>query len=180
VRGLNPHPHPNVTPLRLEQEKIKSKNYPFTIWIFRIVGLLLVSNMVHADNCKENQKSVDQLMLEFRELGFGMFIHFNMATYHGVQWVEGYPEPSTFDPGVDTIDTDSWADAAKAAGMKYAVLTTKHVAGFCLWDSAYTTYDVMHPDCPYQKDLVAQFEFPAQRWTRPTRQNHPNQSGRFD
>ena len=41
--------------------------------------------------------------------------------------------------------------------MKYAMLTAKHVAGFCLWDSKYTTYDVMNPDCPYKQDLVAQF-----------------------
>jgi alpha-L-fucosidase len=41
--------------------------------------------------------------------------------------------------------------------MKYAMLTAKHVAGFCLWDSKYTTYDVMNPGCPYQQDLVAQF-----------------------
>ena len=41
--------------------------------------------------------------------------------------------------------------------MKYAVLTAKHVSGFCLWDSQYTTYDVMNPQCPYQQDLVAQF-----------------------
>lgn len=93
----------------------------------------------------------------FLDLKFGMFIHYNMATYQGVQWVEGYPSPSEFDPGVETINTDAWADAAVAAGMKYAVLTVKHVGGFCLWDSKYTTYDVMHPDCPYQKDLVAQF-----------------------
>ena len=51
----------------------------------------------------------------------------------------------------------SWADAAVSAHMTYGVLTVKHVAGFCLWDSKHTTYDVMHPDCPYQKDLVAQF-----------------------
>ena len=44
-----------------------------------------------------------------------------------------------------------------SAGMTYGVLTAKHVAGFCLWDSKYTTYDVMHPDCPYKQDLVAQF-----------------------
>jgi alpha-L-fucosidase len=85
-----------------------------------------------------------------------MFIHYNMATYKGVQWVEGYHSPADFNPG-GTVDTDAWADAAKSAGMKYGVLTAKHVAGFCLWDSKYTTYDVMHPDCPYQKDLVAQF-----------------------
>jgi len=100
--------------------------------------------------------SVEQLQVDFRKLGFGMFIHYNMATYHGVQWVEGYPCPSTFDPS-GSIDTDAWADAAKAAGMTYGVLTAKHVAGFCLWDSQYTEYDIMHPKSPVQEDIVAKF-----------------------
>ena len=102
------------------------------------------------------RKSVGQLQEDFRKLEFGMFIHYNMATYKGVQWVVGYPSPAEFNPG-GPVDTDAWADAAVSAGMKYGVLTAKHVAGFCLWDSKYTTYDVMHPDCPYRKDLVAQF-----------------------
>ncbi len=100
---------------------------------------------------------VDAMKKDFLDLKFGMFLHYNMATYMGTQWVEGYHSPANFDPGVKTIDTDAWADAAVAAGMKYGVLTVKHVSGFCLWDSKYTKYDVMHPDCPYQKDLVAQF-----------------------
>ena len=100
---------------------------------------------------------VNKLQEDFLKLKFGMFIHYNMATYQGVQWVEGYPDPSEFNPGVDVIDTDAWADAAVSAGMKYAVLTVKHVGGFCLWDSELTSYDIMHPDCPYKKDLVAQF-----------------------
>jgi len=102
------------------------------------------------------KESVKQLQEDFLKLKFGMFIHYNMATYKGVQWVLGYPDPSTFDPG-GKIDTDAWADAAVSAGMTYGVLTAKHVAGFCLWNSKYTTYDVMHPDCPYKQDLVAQF-----------------------
>jgi len=93
---------------------------------------------------------------EFLQLKFGMFIHYNMATYQGQEWVDGYPDPATFNPG-GKVDTDAWADAAVAAGMTYAVLTTKHVGGFCLWDSKYTTYDIMHPDCPYKQDLVGQF-----------------------
>ena len=104
----------------------------------------------------EPAPSVEQLQTDFRKLGFGMFIHYNMATYHGVQWVEGYPSPATFNPG-GPVDTDAWADAAKAAGMTYGVLTAKHVAGFCLWDSKLTTYDVMHPDCPVKEDIVAKF-----------------------
>lgn len=98
-----------------------------------------------------------QRIADFRSLEFGMFIHYNMATYHDAQWVKGYPSPSTFDPGVDTIDTDAWADAAATAGMQYAVLTTKHVAGFCLWKSKLTSYSVAHHDCPYQHDVVEQF-----------------------
>ena len=104
----------------------------------------------------DKARAIRELQAEFLKLKLGMFIHFNMATYKGVQWVEGYPDPSTFNPG-GTVDTDAWADAAVSAGMKYGVLTAKHVSGFCLWDSKHTTYDVMHPDCPYQKDLVAQF-----------------------
>ncbi len=102
-------------------------------------------------------RPVNALQEDFLKLKSGMFVHFNLATYKGVQWVSGYHDPSTFNPGVDTIDTDAWSDAAASAGMTYAVLTAKHVSGFCLWDSKYTTYDVMHPDCPYKKDLVAQF-----------------------
>lgn len=101
-------------------------------------------------------RSVPELQADFLKLKFGMFIHFNMATYKGVQWVAGYHSPADFNPG-GSIDTDAWADAAVSAGMKYGVLTVKHVAGFCLWDSKYTTYDVMNPACPYQQDLVAQF-----------------------
>ena len=105
----------------------------------------------------KTRKSVKELQEEFLKLKFGMFIHYNLATYKNVEWVAGYHSPADFNPGVETIDTDAWADAAVSAGMQYGVLTVKHVAGFCLWDSKYTTYDVMHPDCPYQKDLVAQF-----------------------
>ena len=102
------------------------------------------------------QASFNVRQADFLKLRFGMFIHFNMATYHGVEWVEGYPHPTAFHPG-GPIDTDAWADAAVSAGMQYAVLTAKHVSGFCLWDSQTTTYNVMHPDCPYQQDLVGQF-----------------------
>ncbi|MEK6194353.1 MAG: alpha-L-fucosidase [Deltaproteobacteria bacterium] len=102
------------------------------------------------------RKPTKELQADFRKLEFGLFMHYNMATYTGDQWVKGYHDPAIFNPG-GKIDTDAWADAAKSAGMTYAVLTAKHVAGFCLWDSKYTTYDIMHPDCPYKQDIVAQF-----------------------
>ena len=104
----------------------------------------------------EARKPLKALQVDFLRLRFGMFIHYNLATYKGVQWVAGYHSPADFNPG-GKVDTDAWADAAVSAGMTYGVLTAKHVGGFCLWDSKYTTYGVMHPDCPYKRDLVAQF-----------------------
>jgi len=122
-----------------------------------VLVMATVMGLAHAPATGgEPKKSVKQLQDDFRKLEFGMFIHYNMATYTGDEWVKGYPDPSTFDPG-GKVDTDAWADAAVEAGMTYGVLTTKHVGGFCLWDSKHTTYDIMHPDCPYKQDLVAQF-----------------------
>jgi alpha-L-fucosidase len=129
--------------------------------IFAAIGAVTLSAVSRASADERTvvgaRQSVKELQEDFLKLKFGMFIHYNMATYKGVEWVAGYHSPADFNPGVDTIDTDAWADAAKSAGMTYGVLTVKHVAGFCLWDSKHTTYDVMHPECPYKKDLVAQF-----------------------
>jgi len=110
----------------------------------------------HERPSDKQSAAVEELKQEFLRMKFGMFIHYNMETYKRVQWVAGYADPAEFNPG-GKVDTDAWANAAKAAGMKYAVLTAKHVSGFCLWDSKYTTFDVFHPDCPYKQDLVAQF-----------------------
>ena len=44
---------------------------------------------------------------------------------------------------------------AKAAGMKYAVLTTKHHDGFCLFDSKYTDYKATNTAA--HRDLVREY-----------------------
>lgn len=77
---------------------------------------------------------------DFMNLKFGMFIHFNIATFNEREWANGYEDPATFAP--DKLDCNQWADAAKSAGMKYAVLTVKHTEGYPLWDSAHTTHDI--------------------------------------
>jgi len=119
-----------------------------------MLGIVVSLAMMAAHAGAEDK--MEALQDGFLKLKFGMFIHYNMATYKNTQWVAGYHSPADFDPG-GKVDTDAWADAAVAAGMTYGVLTAKHVAGFCLWDSKHTTYDVMHPDCPYKQDLVEQF-----------------------
>jgi alpha-L-fucosidase len=48
-----------------------------------------------------------------------------------------------------------WAKIAKAAGMKYAVLTAKHHDGFCLFDSQLTDYKSTNTKA--KRDLVREY-----------------------
>ncbi|WP_242084346.1 alpha-L-fucosidase [Aestuariivivens sediminis] len=54
---------------------------------------------------------------------------------------------TTFNPV--KFDPDKWARAAKNAGMKYVVFTTKHHDGFCMFDSKYTDYKITSPNTPF-------------------------------
>ena len=73
-------------------------------------------------------------------LGYGMFIHFGMSTFVGQELPSGQEPSAVYAP--DKLDVDQWIQVARDAGMKYAVLTTKHVAGHCLWPSKHTDYHV--------------------------------------
>jgi alpha-L-fucosidase len=94
---------------------------------------------------------------------FGMFIHwglYSLAARH--EWVKHKEEIDNatyqkyfdeFNP--DLYDPQAWAAAARDAGMKYVVLTTKHHEGFCLWDSALTDYKITNT--PYGRDALRPF-----------------------
>ena len=94
---------------------------------------------------------------------FGMFIHWGLYAIPGRgAWVrsdeqiplEAY-EPYFEEWNPIFYDPKKWAKAATNAGMKYAVLTTKHHEGFCLFDSAYTDYKSTNTKCG--RDLVREF-----------------------
>jgi len=71
---------------------------------------------------------------------FGMFVHFNIGTFADRDWASGYEDPDLFNPS--KLDCGQWADAAKAAGMTYMVLTVKHTEGIALYPSAVTKHDI--------------------------------------
>jgi alpha-L-fucosidase len=77
---------------------------------------------------------------QWEALAYGMFIHFGMSTFVGQETPDGKAPASAYNP--DKLDVDQWIQIARDAGMKYAVLTTKHVAGHCLWPSHQTDYTV--------------------------------------
>jgi len=92
------------------------------------------------DGFEDVARDVSALQEDFLKLRFGLFLHFNMATFVGREWANGYEDPKVFAP--EKLDCGQWADAARDAGMNYAVLTVKHTGGWCLWDSAHTTHDI--------------------------------------
>jgi alpha-L-fucosidase len=73
----------------------------------------------------------------------------SMANY--VEYKKAYEAlPRTFNPV--KFDPAKWAAAAKAAGMRYVVFTTKHHDGFAMFDTRQTDYRVTSPDVPFHAD----------------------------
>ncbi len=99
----------------------------------------------------------------FQNLGFGMFIHWNVDVTLGAvishslagasdEYVEKYFKelPQYFNP--EKYKPEQWAKLARLAGMKYVVFTTKHHSGFCMWDTRSTEMNVMNT--PFKRDIT--------------------------
>lgn len=96
----------------------------------------------------------------WQAMRFGMFIHWGPVTLtgHEIGWSRGNQTPievydslyKRFNP--TNFNAAEWVAAAKTAGMKYIILTTKHHDGFCLWDTKETDYNIMNS--PFHRDVV--------------------------
>lgn len=94
---------------------------------------------------------------------FGLFIHWGLyALPARHEWVKNHEKLTDehyqryfdhFDP--DLYDPVEWAKQAKRAGMRYAVITTKHHEGFCLWDTQLTDYKA--PNTLAGRDLLREW-----------------------
>jgi len=93
-----------------------------------------------------HQEALDR----FREMRFGMFIHWGPVSLRGeeISWSRGREIPieeydqlyKEFNPV--HFNAEEWVGAAKSAGMKYLIITSRHHDGFSLWDSRFTGYDM--------------------------------------
>lgn len=102
----------------------------------------------------------DAAIANWRAKRFGMFIHWGPVSLTGkeIGWSRGKETPiekydnlyKIFNP--TKFNADEWVTIAKAAGMRYIVLTTKHHDGFCLWDTKLTDYNIMNT--PFKRDVV--------------------------
>ncbi len=97
----------------------------------------------------------------FQDSKFGMFIHWGVYSVLGDgEWVmnnqridkQTYQKlPAFFNP--ISYDPKEWVALAKAAGMKYITITSKHHDGFAMWDSKLTDWDIVDRT-PYGKDVL--------------------------
>ena len=122
----------------------------------------------HARKEKEAQA---KRLAWFADAKFGLFVHWGPFAVQGADpnaefdyfamkekpaLEKGYEKyAEQFNP--KKFDAARWMDAAKSAGMKYVVFTSKHHDGYCLFDSALTNYSSadMAPKRDYIKDLVS-------------------------
>jgi alpha-L-fucosidase len=144
----------------------------------------------------------------WKDQRFGLFIHWgpisqlgqqlshsrNSPSHHpgGKPYKKAQLEPAVYDVQYKTFnpvkfDPDAMMKMAKAAGVDYIVFTAKHHAGFSMFDSAVTDYDIM--STPYKKDIVQMlsgackangmdfgFYYSPRDWYNPdcdSAQNHP-------
>lgn len=103
---------------------------------------------------KEFQPASDRTgnIQEWENLRFGAFVHFNDNTFLESEFSKN-TDPGIFNP--PAIDFGAMMETLRKAGVKYAVLTTRHTSGFCLWDSKVTRFDVA--SSAYRKDVVRLF-----------------------
>jgi alpha-L-fucosidase len=86
--------------------------------------------------------ALDDRKRAFIGLEFGIWHHFGILTYTG-KWAQGNLPINDFNPG-STLNPQQWAQAAKSAGAKFGVLTTRHHDGFALWPSKASNFNVGH------------------------------------
>ncbi|MCF6175320.1 MAG: alpha-L-fucosidase [Victivallaceae bacterium] len=121
----------------------------------------------------------------FQNAGLGLFIHWGISSVRGdgdlswsmiskphysrMQGFEDYgmeavgnvtlspakywDQAKYFNP--DNYNPDKWLSVAREAGVKYAVLTTKHHDGFALWPSEYGDFNTKNYS--NGQDLVAEY-----------------------
>ena len=119
---------------------------------------------------QETDPLVLERLEEWQNIKFGLLMHWGPYSQWGVveSWsicsedegwcrrnMDNYVEykrkyedlKKTFNPV--KFNPAKWARAARKAGMKYVVFTTKHHDGFCMFDTKYTDYKITDPGCPF-------------------------------
>ena len=148
---------------------MKAKQIVFTIVLALAAGKSVAIAQTNKTDKIETKEQRDARMGWWREAKFGMFIHWGVysvpAGYYHDKPVSGIGEwimnkgkipmaeyqqfAKEFNPV--KFDAQAWVKAAKEAGMKYIVITSKHHDGFAMFDSKASPWNIVQAS-PYGKD----------------------------
>jgi len=152
---------------------------PLKLWLITAMcaTVLVAAHGAIAQDKRSQERETDPLVLKklewFQDMKFGLLMHWGPYSQWGVveswslcpedegwcvrkgphasvygEYKQAYEDlKTTFNPV--KFNPDQWASAAKDAGMRYVVFTTKHHDGFCMFDTKQTAYKVTDKDCPF-------------------------------
>jgi len=151
--------------------------YSFVLFLFLLLTGNVSSQHEHdhgQEYCPVSDPLVKEKLEKWQDIKFGLFMHWGiyceeelMASWHicNEEWVgrrkmsfenydlfkqEYWDLRKRFNP-VDFY-VEKWVKAAKNAGMKYMVFTTKHHDGFCMFDTKTTDFKITGKDVPFSKN----------------------------
>jgi alpha-L-fucosidase len=138
------------------------------LWLISGLGLSLLPQYILPDD-----PLVQAKLSRWQDLKFGLFMHWGPYSQWGIveswsicpedeswtqrrgefaneyfEYLKAYEKlQTTFNPV--KFAPEKWARAAKSAGMRYLVFTTKHHDGFCMFDTRETDYRITSPQTPF-------------------------------
>ena len=125
--------------------------------------LTCLCSALAAEEKKGDANAPPEAVARWRQLKFGLFVCWGPVSLKGTEigHSRGVQVPvdeydnlyKRFNPV--KFDADEWAQIAKDAGTKYVVLITKHHDGFCMFDTKYLDYNIMHT--PLGRDVTKEF-----------------------
>jgi len=136
------------------------KNISIVVLIFLLLSGWATKSFSQTAVAEKKPVGNEKKIEEWKDARFGMFIHWGPVSLKGTEigWSRGREIPveeydnlyKQFD--AKNFNADDWVSVAKAAGMKYIILTTKHHDGFCLWNTRQTDFNIMNT--PLKRDVV--------------------------
>jgi alpha-L-fucosidase len=145
-------------------------------WLLLLLNINV--NAQHQEYYPDPDTAIQHRLEEWKDLKFGLLMHWGAYSQWGiveswsicpedVGWATGARKPGVADNYNDYVkayenlqttfnpvkfNPEKWAAAAKEAGMKYMVFTTKHHDGFCMFDTKYTDYKITDKKTPFSSN----------------------------
>src|ERR1700728_2755585 len=141
------------------EDSFMANRYRKIAFVFALLVCGFTAQHVTAQTAYQPSPENLQARREFQDMKFGMFIHWGAYSVLGDgEWVfhnrklkvdEYNRLPLFLDP--EKFDARTWVSLAKAAGMKYITITSRHHDGFAMFDSKVSDWNIVQRT-PYKKD----------------------------